>query len=293
MGTLLVLALLGAADPEPETARASLGLSLDLSYTPVGAAHAVAGHGAAAATFYFHPLVDDDAPLSLQPFLQRSSTAQVAFELGGFTTSISGFDLKTDRTFASSASVDAYLGRNVILAAGFGLAQHQVAVSEPVSSLTTRTTYTLLDLGVGVGLRFGDLRVDLSYRFQPLSQDGQWAYTWGRVFATARWVVMRRVSFTVGAHTIQGGGGGSLGVSVYPKRILALSLAGAYERGRVFLDSSDTHDRGSVSIGLTWWLAPRVALSLGLQSIITSGDERGRTTTYEEVGSAGLVLRLP
>jgi hypothetical protein len=56
-------------------------------------AHMVSGGGQLGATIYLgDPVVDDSAPLSLQPFLQRRSTATVSGGGSGFQLAAATFD---------------------------------------------------------------------------------------------------------------------------------------------------------------------------------------------------------
>ncbi len=299
MGTILLLALLGAVEPEPATTHATIAGSATVGYSSFDPAHAVDGTGNVAGIIYLRPLVDDDAPRSLQPFLQRASTVSLGFSLGGFTTSQGAATLKQERLFGQSAALDAYLGRTFALTGAIGVTQYrdqrlgtvpQPFPLPPVQGVVTTDTQAY-DVGIGAGLRFGDLRVDLAYHFQPSESNGQWLIRWGRVFASARWAIARRAFVSASVNTVDGGGGGSLGGTVHPTRDVDLSASGFYARGHLYTLESASYDRGGFAASAGWWLAPRFFASLGYQATgLRSGDT---PTTWQHDVTASLVFRVP
>src|SRR5579884_2700108 len=129
ISALLTLAL--ALPPTGEASQLSLDLSANFTYFslswPVstgalaGDGRAVEGGGSFAATFYLgRPVIDDDAPLSLQPFLQRASVVTLALAGSGFSLTSPGFD-RTGSSGLVSADVAGYVTRRLYLGADVGL----------------------------------------------------------------------------------------------------------------------------------------------------------------------------
>jgi hypothetical protein len=118
----------------PSGDRSYLGLSVggDVGYASWsdatvpggnGAGHSLGGEGGAGFTLYVDGIVDDDAPLSLQPFLQRASSVHVDGGGGGFRHTAPPGSSFIDQTGTSGyANLDGsvYLARWFYAYLGFG-----------------------------------------------------------------------------------------------------------------------------------------------------------------------------
>src|SRR5262249_39120293 len=97
--------------------RWELGASLSgsiftVSYDGYPDVHGNDASGGVSLTHYLTPVVDDGAPRSLQPFLQRVSTISASIGGGGFVTrNPDGGQDRTDSHFGASAGFDVYVTR--------------------------------------------------------------------------------------------------------------------------------------------------------------------------------------
>jgi hypothetical protein len=188
--------------------------------------------------FPHRPVVDDGAPNSLQPFLQRTTTLSFAVAGSGMRG-----DHGPSSTFRSRLGADVYLGRWVALTAGIGVGYATANDGD--------AQYSALQLPVDAGIagRFGDLRIDLGYGHTRVQfPSGRWTGDgWGTVALRARLVLKRRFDLsaflqTAGTNVL--GGGGFVG---YPLRALGVS-ASLFGGGQGGLGK-----QAGGSLGLSYW----------------------------------------
>jgi hypothetical protein len=170
------------------------------------------------------PLVDDDAPLSLQPFLQRAFRLQAA---GGF----SGNDVEVDSALIPPTHQRSQLGFFQVSAEGYPGGHLYAAASVQVASSAFRITdmfgpgpisSTLaVPVSATFGARFGDLLVAASWTVTPSQTDtAPWRVSQPTAGLSAQWVLRRRWSFTASATWLDGGAQASGGADLFFGRLL-------------------------------------------------------------------------
>ena len=74
-------------------------------------------------------------------------------------------------------------------------------------------------------------------------------------------VIAQRVRLQADARLIEDGARGGLAIAVFPIRMLELRAGAALAHGRFGVDGG-VHDRGSGSLGSTYWFAQRFGASV-------------------------------
>lgn len=200
---------------------------------------------------FLTPVVDNDAPHSLQPFLQRTSEVYASISGGGFVTRYAnvGFTRKSSHA-ETNVGVDAYLTRNFALTGGFGygygVLHEDVTVNKQHS----------FSGSAGFGVRIGDARLDASYNFNAYDQDGTFAkLRWGAVGLRAYVVFAQSFALTLGGYVSDGGGGGSVDLGYYPTKDLGL-FAGFLGQTFVYYTTDVRANRYTGSAGISYWVTP-------------------------------------
>jgi hypothetical protein len=203
-------------------------------------------------------VVDDEGPVSLQPFLQRVSIYRLAVGGHGSASLATNGDVdSSDYGGGVTASAKIYLHRNFFLDAGFGALQSTRTYSGVVSA--TRSSMSL-PTSIGFGVRFYDAEVAVTYRIDPaqtFAPDGTKRFEvpfWGEVDLSGFVVIRRRVSLSVGVTTEEGGASARFGLGGYFGR--RLSIGGSLYGGR-----GELHDYGSSyphqwvggNVGMFFW----------------------------------------
>jgi hypothetical protein len=188
-----------------------------------------------ATVFADRPVIDDDAPFGLQPWLQRLTTLNFrALALGSESGSY-GY---------MGANIDAYVHKNVALLASVtwggthsdGGEQYGVA------------------FGAGLAARFYDHRVELGY-------DNSWPRQgWGRLQLRGVFCVEKVALIALRGFAYQNGVGAGAELRIFPLRILELDAFASLSRGALdttqptlFIDAG-----GSLSI----WFARMAGLAV-------------------------------
>jgi hypothetical protein len=243
---------------------------------------------------YLTPVVDSSVARSLQPFLQRASSVYGRVSGGGFSTTYeaaTGMHTRNYSYVEASAGVDAYLTSYFALTARLGYG-YDVLHDKP----TLEKGQSLFG-GAGVGLRFGDARIDAAYAFDARGLDGAFvAQRWGEVKLTAKLVLAQSFALTAAAHVDDGGGGGSLDLAGYPTRDLALFIGGSGETF-VYVDDGVRADQYTISAGTSYWLGRALRLSLGYEFRVFDLPAQPHhpfgTQQAEHAFSISAVARLP
>lgn len=253
-----------------------------------------AASGSLSVTRFLAPLVDDDAPRSLQPFLQRASSIYIGVGGGGFVTRNpnAGQD-RTDTNFDANAGLDIYLSRYFAvtgeLSYGFDVL-HDVGVDQDSH---------LFSGSAGFGLRFGDVLFDASYTFTADDVDGSFApIRWGSATITAFCVFDRRFTLNIWGTALQDGGEGGLELGYYVTQDFGAFLGGLGARGQLYSEDVLVN-RYSGMAGLSYWVGPRTRLAAYYTFVVN--DEPTQFVDEIEYGSTQvehtleleLVARLP
>jgi hypothetical protein len=209
-------------------------------------------------------VIDDEHPLSLQPFLQRAST--LTFEAGAAHRS----NLVLDDVGTLSGRLNLYLTplfaltaeANGALFSSSGIGGHEL---NPSGSL-------------GAGLRLLDeLRIDLAYELAPSvmglvgqAQDTVFFHGFGTLSASLFWVLGERASIDLGGRALDRGAGLSGGVSVYFGKMIVGHAGGDYVHGAIYVDSGLVVSRFSANAELTAWFTPTLGAAIRYQPTWTT-----------------------
>lgn len=227
------------------------------------------GAGLTLTIYAQHPLVDDDAPYSLQPFLQRAGI--VWLQADGGATGV-------DDDLAGNSANSSYGGAE----AGFDLYVHRmVALNASFHVLGSHTDGQTLGSGdrleldghAGIGLRFGDARLDLGYSLGGTHTRFGWGpIYYGGVHLGANLVIARQLAFTAGASVIDGGLIVSVQLLAFFTRkvgvVFGLSGGGANRDGTTFATAGGT-------VGVTGWFSRHLGLAFRYTPTWSNGPGDG------------------
>jgi hypothetical protein len=216
------------------------------------------GSAGAGLTLFGHRVVDDDAPLSLQPYLQYAATFHVDGGGGGFRFSRdAGSTLPGNDSTNGYADVSAsgYLDRTIYGALSFGVRDR----SDSVNNLTTLS----LPLTLSGGVRFGDVRLAIGWGIAPTryGDDVFKVPFWGGAYAQVYAVVHRRLSLDATVAVIDGGASASGGAWIYLMRRFSVGVSVHGSHGHNG-DLGFTSDHAGADVGFTAWTGPRFAIAI-------------------------------
>jgi hypothetical protein len=242
-------------------------------------------------TRYLAPVVDDDAPRSLQPFLQRASVLYADVGGSGFLTwNPGGGENRTDAQVGATLGLDIYVLRQLALTAAFGYG-YDVLQDFGVDDATHSFSGS-----AGLGLRFGDVRIDASYTFFANDTNGSFApLRWGEVNLAVFAVIDRVLTVRPWGELIQQGGGGGVDLGAYPTRNFGVFLSGFALHGQLYMDDTLVNRYGG-SAGVSYWVAPRVRVGAYYQLTVNVGPLQADGTGDTELDQAGVLqaeVRLP
>jgi hypothetical protein len=262
----LALAPTGEGTLVEGSASAQIG-HVDATNSGADAAPQVQSNGGgvdAGVTLFFDRVVDDDAAPSLQPYLQRVASFGLSGGGYGYSFDFGPGTRPVDRSGGGlSVGMNAYFGPHKALYAGAGFSfryqtEHTRDASNDVSSLT-------LPLSLTFGVRFGDVRVRAAWTMEPERHNAGPFVTpfYGNVSLHGYAVVRRRLELTGSAYLLEGGGSGSVDVTLWLARRFGLSVGanGGHERvgANVYTDGF-TQDFAGGWAGFTSWLTSRFAV---------------------------------
>jgi hypothetical protein len=248
--------------------------------------------GEVRATVFHRPIVDDDAPPALQPFLQQPSSFSVEAGAGGAdiiypvyafsSVDPSAFFIRyrsLDRSVNGSASADVRLSRWVRLAAHLGVAydswEPNVASQTiggfgnvtPISSGTVGGQFDsselAFDASVSVGLRLRNLLVATGWNVTPVRVGGEALHVrfWANAFVDLRAVFRRRFDLTAHVAALDAGAAGNADFVAWLRRRWGVGFGLEGGHGG-FADSSAHYDRAGGHVAISAWVTPRIAITL-------------------------------
>ena len=208
--------------------------------------------------FLHHRLIDDDAPLSLQAYLQRTGSVEGTLSLNGFSTDAPGYvEPFHGVTLGGSFAVDAYPTEVLTLWASAAFFGSKTGGGYGGSG----TEYLLPRLELAPGLRFGDTRASVGYTWAPTVANGTYdGRGLGELFLRITSVIGRRVSLSLLGALILSGARGSVSLAVFPTGRLGLGAGFEYAEGAIYFDSRAVYRQwqawGTLSLwpGRTWAL---------------------------------------
>ncbi len=287
---LMVLALGASPGPWGELQVAGAG-----SYgTGIRLQEGTGGAAVALSSFLHHRLTEDDAPLSLQPYLQRAGAIEGSFSYDHFVTEraeLSG-PYRVD-TVGGGLSMDAYPGElfSLWVSASF------FHVQDGGGNTGWQSIVWLLPrVEIGPGIRIDATRLTLGYTYAPTIEDGEYdGRGWGQLYLRITTVLAERVYLSILGELILSGGRGSLEVGVFPSRSFGLHAGFEYAEGAVYYWAHDVFRQWQPSAGLSWWITPSVGLGLEyrfIHSELVDDDTAGLNTINTHRVALTLRFRL-
>jgi hypothetical protein len=241
------------------------------------------GHGEAGITVFPRAVVDDDSPLSLQPFLQRLSTINLGAGGGATVPAQQSVVPPNQRVHATAyGDADVYLNRVLAIAAGMSLNWYEDTM--PTVTMAGIVSGGVLQLRpfASVGLRFADLRVNFGWLVSATRAiGGDWLDPfYGSVFVDGKLVVARRVAVNLGVTVLRGGATTSAGAAFYFGRrfdLFASMFGGLSEEpGNLGIGQRRVVSIGG-SLGITAWQSRFFGGSLSYQPSLIRYPDLSRT----------------
>jgi hypothetical protein len=277
--TTLLLGFTFALAPTGDKTELLLDFDAGVAYRPTwadglsGGGREVGGSAAAGFTLFDRGIVDDDAPPSLQPYLQYATQLHVGGGGGYVGRQFPGDDGASPLVQGwVDASASGYLARRLYIAASFEwdygtwhLDGEQL--SEQIESFAA-----------AVGLRFDDVRVSAGWggAAYSIGTERSRIRYYGGAFAEVYAVVKRQLELDASVRLAEGGAEGSLGATWWLGRRLGLGL-GATGGAHAYVDSADRYAFVGGSLAATWWFTPRLAgqvsLAVTWQEPVGSSDD--------------------
>jgi hypothetical protein len=302
LASLFVLFAAPAVADEPAAYSTTMGASFGAATVSQGdywGASALDG-GLGATAYLRRPLVDDETPLALQPYLQRLDTV-------GFSLGFSSFHGDNDRsgyeraTWSAAAGVSTRLYLGGLLIGGSFSYSHTAEDQENAAQVGfpggVRDSFHLLRPGIELGLRSGAFQLTAAYAFDATYRDGNFQYRgWGNAALTAEWVSLRAgwpLYLRLKGYTVDSGGGGFAELELFPSARLGFFLEGYFERGTPYLDSRNPFQNYGGTFGCGWWMSRSAELTI---STTVSGEDPLSPSVPVAVRAAlnvGLNVRLP
>jgi hypothetical protein len=262
LAATLALDLL-AATYEPS--RVQLTLDADFAYTSYGPAagftatplfdHAVdGGAGPTLTIFADRRVVDDDSPLSLQPFLQRLTTLQLFVGGNGRAlTQARPGSVENQAIGKGSIAADAYVHRNVAVTASLGVEYSHDSLGALSSDSVS------LPVSFGIGVRVGDLRMDLGYSIVVENPDKNASVPFlGDVSLTAHLVVRRKIELILATNATDGGAQARFSFEYFLQRnlgVFASAWGGSLRQRDVSHPGGGNLWNVGGNLGLAYWVS--------------------------------------
>jgi hypothetical protein len=221
-------------------------------------------------------LVDDDAPLSLQPFLQRKTTLSLFGNGAGLSSDWNQGALRVAhrdwRQGSVTMSAGGYIRSRFYLSGSVGFSytawNDRVPWSGgPIPAPPSSVSMTTLALSAVLGWRIVDTLLYAGWGVTVVSNGDSNAPSrvpfWGGAYAGAQTVLKRRIELQASVGVLDGGASARAWGEIFFGRRLGI-FAGVYGGAG---KSSDTNDPfrysfagGEVGVGL--WMSPRVRLDI-------------------------------
>jgi hypothetical protein len=226
-------------------------------FNPDLTASSTVGAVGISAQFFLSPVLDDDSPRSLQPFLQHVGSLALSISPGagsisGGSRSPFGVHGSSSEAFSSEGiGVDAYVTKVAAITAT--LSHSYVGTTGSFNNLTSHS----ISVSAGGGAHLGDTRLDFAYTFEASSQHGDFATpVFGVISAGVHTVFGRHVELSLAARGFDTGLGGSGELTGYIGKSVALFIGafGDYHRRRVAHGAPD--NRYGTFAGVGVWAGP-------------------------------------
>jgi hypothetical protein len=216
------------------------------------------GQGGVGFTLFGPRVVDDDAPPSLQPYLQYAAQLHVDGGGGGFRFSpdsaTSGPGNDSSNGYAN-VNASGYFDRTLYGYLGIGVRYR--------SDSANQFTSLLLPISAAAGLRLGQVRLSIGWSVTPTryGDDVFKVPFWGGAYAQAYAVVHLRLSLSANVNVLEGGAGAGGGATVYLARRFSVgaSVSGSHAHNS---DLGFTFDGVGAEVDFEAWTGPRFAIAV-------------------------------
>ncbi|HEX6838545.1 MAG TPA: hypothetical protein VF334_18335 [Polyangia bacterium] len=216
------------------------------------------GQGGVGVTLFASRVVDDDAPPSLQPYLQAVSQLHVDGGAGGFHAQpgpASTLPPNDSHNGYADLSALGYADRLLYGYLGIGTRYR----SDTAGSFTSLA----LPLTVSGGVRLRDVRLSIGWSVAPTRVDDR-AFEvpfWGGALAQLYAVVQRRVGLLAEVDVVEGGASARGGATGYFQRRFSagVSVNGGHGHESAY---GLTFDQAGAGVSFQAWAAPRVAVAV-------------------------------
>jgi hypothetical protein len=268
VGILATVATLSVQPQPVESSRVEVSVNANAGYTKdLRDSHAHTTGGGAELDvdlFVRKRLIDDDAPYSLQPFLQRASTVFFGAGGAGFQGDYDGSSSPLSRGKSGGFNAGFYVHLKPWLALGGSFDFNAFHNSYDGYDEPPRDGYSLRG-HVDLGFRWRDLRFDVGYGVTGERMNQSWLPTlWYSLDASVLAVIKRRVALRGSASVLPRGAGGSLSVEGFVNR--ELSFFGSFFGGRYsYIDDGIAAWYAGGSVGVTKWAARHAGISFSYQ----------------------------
>lgn len=216
---------------------------------------------ASISAFLHHRLRDDDAPLSLQPYLQRAGAIGGSFSVSGSSTESPNYlQPYKGTTIGGEFSLDAYPGEMFTLWASASFFRSQTSGGYPQSP---SIELLLPRAEIGPGVRIDATRVTVGYTYAPTIINGTYdGRGLGQLYLRITTVIVRRFYLSALGELILSGGRARLDLEVFPWRALGLGATVEYAEGAIYSDSHEVYRQWQPSASVSWWLSRWFGLGL-------------------------------
>jgi hypothetical protein len=260
----------------PTAAQSRLELNADTGLTPGTLSYprlyeplrrdgdGLQGEGSAGLTLFTRPVVDDDAPPALQPYLQYVGRVHLGGSgRGGYSNvPFSDGPARDHRTLTGGyvdAWADGYVDRKMYLSAS--IAFHYTDWQSPTLHVTEMT----LPFSLGLGIRLGNARLAAGWGATPYRSTAEdaagWQVRfWGGAWASAYAVIEKRLELFAGLSVIDGGALVRASVTGWFGRRIGLTTGIRGGRGGYF-DSPERYATVGGWVDLAFWPSHRWAVS--------------------------------
>jgi hypothetical protein len=219
----------------------------------------LAGNGRLRVSLYpCRPLIDDDAPLSLQPFLQRAFRVQASGGFFGSDTEVDSVGLDPTHQRSQSgffqALAEGYPSEHLYAAASVQVQSSAFRISRPAMFGGDGPISTTLAVPVSasLGARVGDLLIAGTWTVTPLQTDSApWRVRMPTPGLNAQVVVRRRWSFAASLTVLEGGAQASGGADLFFGR--ALDVFASVNGGHQTPAGGSTSDFAGGRVGAFFW----------------------------------------
>jgi hypothetical protein len=254
--------------------------------------------GSGAATWFPGAgLVDDEAPLALQAYLQRLGHLSFGVDARKFSAK-DDLSLYEHRGHSADLALSGLFHiRDLVL--GGHLAYSRIYDFQHPGPLDgngrdQEHTTQLVTPELTLGLRLDELQLQASYRYRAAFDDGkQRAPEWGQLAVHVECPIEWLAFLSLSGYTIPHGGGFWSSFEIFTSPRLGLWVSGSIEKGRVYANSDRQYDWRALELGVGWWTTRSLELQFSASVSSSAVSVPGATAMITGLGNLGVVIRGP